>query len=142
LFKKLHKKNELLSTHKRNFDLNQYSYIFTEGIRGGNILSLENSVDFIFDLNPDVLVIDIGSNDLCSLWVGPQSLAQQIFVFANNCLSSGKVKQVIIIETFRRSKDWHDNRRSRNSSDYNRAVQQTNEELITYLFISYSLCLS
>ena len=54
---------------------------------------LETEFQFIKDVNPDIVIVEIGSNDLCNNYVNPVTFAHRLVTFCQSLISNAAVKK-------------------------------------------------
>ena len=113
----------------------QYPYVFTEGKGGKTVTTLWSDTQFISTIEPRVVVLDIGSNDLCNPSVGPVDLSFKIIELSGFILmSTPGIKAVVIMQIMHRGNHWRPRLGQRNLTEYNSAVDQTNQHLSTQCY--------
>ena len=93
---------------KKPLDLRrQFPYVFVEGLGGATVNSLWQEMSFITTIEPKVVVIDIGTNDLCSHHISPLDLALNIVELAGYILmNTPQIKAVVVMQIMRRGRNW------------------------------------
>ena len=82
----LHEKQDL------KLNLQQYSYIYYHGVGGYKLQDLWSEISLVQELQPKVVLLDIGCNDLFNPRISPRQLALDITVervFFANCFVYG-----------------------------------------------------
>jgi hypothetical protein len=72
------------------------------GISGGRLSHLWDEIDFIANLSPQIVILDVGTNDLASS-SSPGNLANAILAFANHLHVQCKVRVIYIAHIFPRA---------------------------------------
>ena len=93
----------------------------------GNIFSASSQLDLVWELSPDAVVLDIGSNDLCDRWSTPETTMAAIVDLALRITRIPSVRHVLVCEIIPRLflPKWKPN--------YNAHVHETNRLLATVL---------
>ena len=108
----------------------QFPYIFMEGKGGQTVKGLWSEADLIRTTEPRVVVLDIGSNDLCDPIMSPVDLALNIIELAGTLLATTPgLQSVVIMQILPRGSRWRPRRGQRSLAEFNTAVFHTN----TYL---------
>ena len=115
---------------KHNLGLTTNSHQVT--MRGGGglrICQLQQHFDFIRRMRPEVVLIDIGTNDLDSRRKPVQVLARELFQVAAIIRDRYNVKQVVICEVFYRTPVG---RYASSNPEFNEGVHEFNQACKTY----------
>ncbi len=78
----------------------QQCEIFFHGIPGLRLEGLKQEVDMVKSLKPDIVFIDIGTNDLCVR--DPDTVATEVFSFAQHLTHQFGVKRVLVSQVLYR----------------------------------------
>jgi hypothetical protein len=79
--------------------------VFFRG-RGGRLVHhLWAELDAISDIAPEIVILDIGTNDLSSSTAPPGEIAYSVFFFAQHLVEQCAVKAIHIAQVFRRLPD-------------------------------------
>ncbi len=112
-------------------DLNQqYSYIFTQGIPGATVETLTDHIEFIRDVDPCVLLLDLGSNDLCDPNVSHFTYSRQLISLIGKLLYSSDIpslKMVVVLPILHRGTSWQPRSGQRNLVQFNQVVTLSNQ---------------
>ena len=68
--------------YKLEYNLDGYDHVFFLGVSGMKLEGLENEIDIIEHLGVKLVIIDIGSNDLCKLRYDSSYFAQKAIEIA------------------------------------------------------------
>lgn len=88
-----------------NFNLQQ-CVVNCYGIRGGKLGGLQHDValqTYITQYQPNIILLQIGGNDLCIRCLRPETLACDIVDYMNSLFDFESVKKVLVWELFARS---------------------------------------
>ena len=101
----VHRLEEYISqSDLHNFSLSASKYtIFFKSFPGGHIRDLSRVYQFILDNSIQVVLIDLGTNDIDSQINPSHLLAIQLYTMANHMVRDLGVKQVAIMEVFFRT---------------------------------------
>jgi len=126
----------LVRSEYSSFNLAQtFRYIKTI-YRGGAVLKhLEDYTNTLAKY--DVVIIVIGSNDLCDPSVSPKSFAAELLCFAQSILSTADdlgytLPAISVVPVLHRSVDWHPRKGQRSVINYNESVDIANHYLKQY----------
>lgn len=85
-----------VENHRINMNLDHNRFqVYWHGISGGNLKnahhpkSIWSDAHLVFDLQVDIVFLDIGSNDLCDPSIHPEDLVQQLLEFTKLLISQG-----------------------------------------------------
>ena len=115
---------------KRNLGLTYTSHqVAMRGGGGRRISHLQQEFAFIGHMQPEVVLIDIGTNDLDSLRKPVQVLARELFQVAATLRDRYNVKLVVICEVFYRTPVG---RYASSNPNFNELVHEFNQTCKTY----------
>ncbi len=90
-----------VDNHLLGFNLaQQQCEIFFHGIPGLRMEGLKQEVGMVESLKPDIVFIDIGTNDLCVC--DPDTVANEVFSFAQHLTHQFGVKRVLVSQVLYR----------------------------------------
>ena len=97
------------------------------GNQPGNVFSASSQLDLVWELSPDAVVLDLGTNDLCSSGSTPESIMTAIVDLALRIKRIRGVRHVLVCEIIPRLfvPKWKPN--------YNAQVHETNRLLAKFL---------
>ena len=117
----------------RNLQLEHNSHRITFCGRGGKYIDqLDNDIHYVRRYRPDIVVIDIGTNDIEQLVIKersaePDVLARQTFDFAKHIIRTLDVKIIVLMEVLERTGDGR--HATRSVSGFRTAANRFNNEL-------------
>ena len=87
---------------------NVLNYVFYEAKGGGTLPDFNSAklLQFISNTEPDIVLLCIGFNDLCSPRVHPIQFADSLVQFSHYLTNIRGVKSVLIHQICRRSSGW------------------------------------
>ena len=110
--------------------LHQVSEINYHGVGGYTLYHLWDEIQLIKSLQPDILLLEIGSNDISYRTLSPQTFTDELQHFLIHVLAVTSVQQIVVFQVFYRGLGYNPRRRQRQLRDYNESVRQLN----LYLF--------
>ncbi|XP_045157215.2 uncharacterized protein LOC123523618 [Mercenaria mercenaria] len=116
---------------KFNLDLNSRHMVQYTGFSGATIMTLRQHLDQIEDFAPDLVVLVIGTNDLCDASMSSDGVANQLMDLVDTLLFVIGVPKVIVTQILHRTEG---NIRSKHWVDidwFNNRVDKTNIILST-----------
>ena len=106
-----------------NLGLDQFSEVHWHGVGGMTLQSLWQESSLIVSLAPHVLVLDIGSNDLCSRSVSAGNLVSDLFLFVHHILAiCPSIRQVVLFPVYYRAVGYTPRRNQRSLLLFNYQV--------------------
>jgi hypothetical protein len=100
-----------------NLNLKQYSQIIFRGVGGYKILDLWQNIPFIRNIAPAVILLEIGSNDLCDYNTTPEYLVDEILKFVNYLKQELSIKAVIVMQVYVRGLNFRPRSFQRNIAE-------------------------
>ena len=115
----------------QNMDLGlaQIGHITYHGVGGHTVFDLWDEISFIDAMNPDILLLEIGSNDLSFNLTQPAVLVDELLKFVWLIKQRCSISQVAIFQVFYRSQAYKPRRKQRDFMEYNQAVYMFNDIL-------------
>ena len=110
----------------RNLDIDAYKHIYYHGISGAHLYTLYEEVQFIKNLSVDIVLLEIGSNDLCNSHTDPNKLAWDIINFAHVLIDTCGIRKVLLSKILYRTRVWKLAQYQRDLVSYHSAVRITN----------------
>lgn len=107
----------------------QVSEIHYHGVGGATLYHLWDEIGLIRSLRPDVLLLDIGSNDLSYSSLSPTTFVDELERYVSHLLAVTSVREVVIFQVFYRASGYQPRRHQRERREYNAAVDEANELL-------------
>ena len=118
----------LIRQHGLDFNLGlDYDRAYVTYVHHGGLTAPQARIgymDYVLSLTPDIIYIELGSNDICHPRVGPVEVGQSLRDLANDFIRAG-VRYVMIGETIPRA----GRAIPRVTRSYNNKVRQLNENL-------------
>lgn len=119
-------------------DTNEFDVRFF-GLGGSNVRTVQQNLGDISEYQPEIVFVQIGSNDLCKIDCEPEKLALDIISLANLLCEGYDVNRVIVGQILKRQEPssfharrfWHHMQISLET--YNERVIQTNRLLESYI---------
>ena len=112
-----------------SLQLCQFNSIRFCGLSGAVVSDLWSKLALVREVTPDIVLLEIGSNDLCDQNVSPRKFVTELQEFVQTLVTSCCVKRVIISQIFYRGPGYHPRRNQRNLKAYNLTVFNTNQKL-------------
>lgn len=100
--------------------------LFWHGVSGMCMYRMWQDSYIIANLQPDIVILDIGTNDLAHPFCDPVMLAQDILRFARSLIDNNGVRQVMILPIFNR---WEEHALYPARPDFNQQARIYNIEL-------------
>lgn len=100
--------------------------IHYHGVGGYTLFHLWDELSLIHSLTPQVLVLDIGSNDLSYLSMSPHTFVQELHQFVLYVMQHTAVRQVAIMQVFYRNVGYVPRTHQRSLYEYNVIVREVN----------------
>ena len=111
-------------TYSMNLPPREYMVQYS-GIPGGKVSSLWND-DQVQDFEPDIVILQCGSNDLCNDLCSPRSVKDNLLRYAEHLINNCNVKRVVIMQILHRLEPKRQVRYRVNIEWYNNRVDATN----------------
>ena len=128
-FKTFLKDHQEEFSYSLNLPLSQVMVQYSS-LRGGNVEKLQTyRLEDVEDFEPDIVLLQIGSNDLCDMNSTPESVAKSIIDLADKFVSSYNVKFVAVMQIFHRLKPTRPVRYRIDPAWYNPRVDTANRTL-------------
>ena len=119
----------LYSSQNMNLGLQQISHILYHGVGGHTLFDLWDEISFIEAVNPDILVLEIGSNDLAHNSMQPAVLVEELLKFVTFIQNRCSISQVAVLQVFYRSIAYQPRRNQRDHIEFNQAAFMFNDLL-------------
>lgn len=104
--------------------------IHFSGKSGANIDTLkELQLGDVQDFEPELVILDIGTNDLCLTTCDPVKLASAIVGLADSLITDFNVKHVVVLQILHRFRPLRPTRRHVNIEQFNSDVDTCNKLL-------------
>ena len=111
-----------------SLNLQQPTLVQYSGFPGASVDRLQQNLDVIQDFQPNLVILIIGTNDLCSPTTTPEQLAADIAKLANNIICIG-VSRVLVLPILYRQSSQRPSRYHVDIPWFNERVHQVNGKL-------------